>query len=383
MGIRIALAGLVALVSADIAEAKCESLVRTGSNQEGPALIRTYKRLIACDSEEAKSAYSTFMQRAGSGGPEALAELAMLAIEAQLWNPVWEMIGKISDYNARDEVAAVIGEKCAETESVVNFLQGAYFGLRDLDFKQWDDALITCTAPAFEEWLIRTVENPPAKQYDEKWDTLADVVVERKKVAALTHLSTAAIAAAANNGPYDTILSHMADAIDAPFGQDPKEEDVQALQAALVEVAKQVDPERARAVAGQLADAGSEEQAASLLATIYPDRVQSNGGFLYAAASVEAGTCQDGSKKAIVHLSVVNEPGQRFDIFDEVSTPLREVRPRLKKCSIDTDPWPIWVSETPLKKSGEAEDAASRLIQDWEGRGYSVRIRNERALDIE
>ncbi len=383
MGIRIAMAGLVALATAQVAEAKCESLVRTGSNQEGQPLLRTYKRLIACDAEEAKAAYTTFMQRAGSGGSETLADLAMLAIEAQLWNPVWEMIGKISDYNARDEVAAVIGEKCGETESVVNFLQGAYFGLRDLDFKQWDDALITCGAPSFENWLITTVENPPPKQYDEKWDTLADVLVERKKAAALPHLSKAAVAAAANSGPYDTILAHMANSIDAPFGQEPNPEDVQALQGALVEVAKQVDPDRARAVAGQLADAGSEAQAASLLATIYPERVQDNGGFLYAAASVEAGTCQDGEKRATIHLAVVSEPGQRFDIFDEVTEPLRAVRARLKKCTIDTDPWPIWVSDTPLAKRGEAKEAAGRLIEDWEGRGYSVRVRNERDVELD
>lgn len=382
MGFRFAIAGLAALATAQVAEAKCESLVRTGSNQEGQSLLRTYKRLIACDADEAKAAYNTFMQRAGAGGSETLADLAMIAIEAQLWNPVWEMIGKISDYNARDEVAGVIGAKCAETESVVNFLQGAYFGLRDLDFKQWDDALVTCEAESFEGWLVGTVENPPAKQYDEKWDTLADVLVERKKVAALPHLSVAAVKAAANNGPYDTILAHMADSVDAPFGQEPSPEDTQALQAALVEVAKQVDPERARAVAGQLADAGSEAQAASLLATIYPDRVQDGGGFLYAAASVEAGTCQDGEKKAIVHLSVVADSGQRFDIFDEVTDPLREVRPRLKKCTIDTEPWPIWVSDTPIARSGDAEDAAARLIQDWEGRGYAVKIRSERSIDL-
>ena len=65
MGFRFAIAGLAALATAQVAEAKCESLVRTGSNQEGQSLLRTYKRLIACDADEAKAAYNTFMQRAG------------------------------------------------------------------------------------------------------------------------------------------------------------------------------------------------------------------------------------------------------------------------------------------------------------------------------
>jgi hypothetical protein len=382
MGIRFAIAGLIALSSATVAEAKCESLVRNGSRHTGARLIQTYKSLIRCDQQQAQDAYNTFMQQAGGGGTESLSDLAMVAIEHQIWNPVWEMIGKISDYNARDEVAAVIGEKCTDHESVVNFLQGAYFGLRDLDFKQWDDALITCNAPAFEEWLIRSVENPPAKQYDEKWDTLASVLVKRKKVDALGHLSTAAIAAAANNGPYDTILTHMADAIDAPFGQEASEAEKTALQSALVEVAKQVDPHRARAVAGQLSDAGFEDQAANLLPTIYPDRVSDSGGFTYAAASVEAATCKDGEKKAIVHLAIVKDPGTRFDVFDEVTEPLRGSKARLKKCTVDVEPWPIWVSEAPLIRSGDAKDAAARLVQDWEGRGYSVRFRSEKTITL-
>ena len=381
MRMRVALVGLIALGTASVAEAKCESLIRNGARQSGAQLIRTYSRVVACDKDEAQNAYSSFMQRAGTEGTDRLTELAMVAIDAQIWNPVWEMIGKISDYNARDEVAAVIGEKCSENETIVNFLQGAYFGLRDLDFKQWDDALITCTAPSFEEWLVRSVENPPAKQYDEKWDTLADVLVERKKVEALPHLTKAAIAAAANNGPYDTILSHMADAIDAPFGQQPKEEDSTALQTALVEVAKQVNPTRALAVAGQLNDAGAEAKAASLLPSIFADRF--SNGFRYAAASVEAGTCKDGTKKAVIHLAAVNENGSRFDIFDEVTEPLRSVKARLKKCVIDTEPWPIWVSETPLERRADPEDTASRLVQDWEGRGYSVQIRNERSIELD
>ena len=382
MGFRIAAATLLAMCWTSSANAKCESLVRNGARQSGAQLIRTYERLIRCDKDEAQNAYNVFMQQAGSGGAEDLSALAMVAINSQIWNPVWEMIGKISDYNARDELAAIIGQKCTENESVVNFLQGAYFGLRDLDFKQWDDALISCTAPAFEEWLIHNVENPPAKQYDEKWDTLAAVIVKRKKVNALGHLSTAAIAAASNNGPYDTILSHMADAVDAPFGQEASAADQTALQTALVNVAKKVDPERARAVAGQLSDAGAQDQAASLLATIYPERVSSSGGFRYAAGAVESALCKDGKKTATIHLAIVKEPGKRFAIFKEVTEPLRASKPRLKKCTPDALPWPIWVSKTPLTKGGDADDAAAGLIQDWEGRGYNVSIRSEKTISL-
>jgi hypothetical protein len=382
MGFRIAAATLIAMSWTSSANAKCESLVRNGARQSGAQLIKTYERLIRCDKNEAQDAYITFMQQAGSGGTEDLSALAMVAIKNQIWNPVWEMIGKISDYNARDEVAAIIGEQCAEQESVVNFLQGAYFGLRDLDFKQWDDALLTCTAPAFEEWLIRSVENPPAKQYDEKWDTLASVVVKRKKAGALEHLSTAAIKAAANNGPYDTILTHMADAVDAPFGQEPSPEDKKALQNALVSVAKKVDPERALAVAGQLSDAGAQSLAASLLGTIFPDRMSSGGVFRYAAAAVESGICKDGAKTATIHLAVVKEPGKRFDFFQEVTEPLRATKARLKKCAPDVYPWPVWVSKTPLAKGVDAEDAVTPLVQDWEGRGYKVNIRSEKTITL-
>lgn len=382
MGIRFAIATLIAMTWTTNAQAKCESLVRTGANQDGARLIQTYSRLIKCDKESAQVAYNTFMQRAGSGGSEDLSALALVAIDNQIWNPVWEMIGKISDYNARDEIASIIGEKCAENEAVVNFLQGAYFGLRDLDFKQWDDALVTCTAPAFVEWLIRTVENPPAKQYDEKWDTLASVLVKRKKADSLDHLSTAAVAAAANNGPYDTILSHMADAIDAPFGQEPSAEDQEKLQSALVTVAKQVDPDRALAVAGQLSDAGAQAQAAGLLAEIFPDRVSSQGGFRYAAAAVESALCKGDKKTVVIHLAVIKEPGKRFDIFEEVTEPLRATKKRLGKCAPDVQPWPIWVSKTPLTTNGSPEDAADALVQDWEGRGYDVSIRSEKAISL-
>ena len=95
MRIRVAMVGLIALGTASVAEAKCESLIRSGARQSGAQLIRTYKRVVACDKNEAQDAYSNFMQQAGGEGTERLTELALVAINAQIWNPVWEMIGKI------------------------------------------------------------------------------------------------------------------------------------------------------------------------------------------------------------------------------------------------------------------------------------------------
>ena len=60
----------------------------------------------------------------------------------------------------------------------------------------------------------------------------------------------------------------------------------------------------------------------------------------------------------------------------------RTFKARLKKCTIDVEPWPIWVSEQPLKRSGDAEKAASPLIADWKSRGYEVRVRSEKSITL-
>ena len=69
----------------------------------------------------------------------------MAAIETEVWTPVWRVLSHDAlDYDVRDQVATVIGEKCTENPKIVAFLKGAYFGLRDLEFQQWDDALVAC-----------------------------------------------------------------------------------------------------------------------------------------------------------------------------------------------------------------------------------------------
>ena len=195
----------------------------------------------------------------------------MIAIEAQLWNPVWEMIGKISDYNARDEVAGVIGAKCAETESVVTFrAHGSATGLRS--------GMTPChlrggSSEAGWSAPSRILQRSSTT----RMDTLADVLVERKKVAASPPQRRCC-----ESGRQQRALrhhpAHMADSVDAPFGQEPSPEDTQALQAALVEVAKQVD-RAARAGGWPVADATLRSPGSKPAGHDYPDRVQDGGGF--------------------------------------------------------------------------------------------------------
>ena len=77
---------------------------------------------------------------------------------------------------------------------------------------------------------------------------------------------------------------------------------------------------------------------------------------------------------------MVADSGQRFDILTRSQT-LRgaptpqEVHGRHRAVA-------NLVSDTPIARSGDAEDAAARLIQDWEGRGYAVKIRSERSIDL-
>ena len=66
-------------------------------------------------------------------------------------------------------------------------------------------------------------------------------------------------------------------------------------------------------MANQLANSGADAAAAQLLPTLFPDRMQAGGSFLYAAVAVEAGEC-DGKKSAILHFANITEAGKRWAI---------------------------------------------------------------------
>ena len=95
----------------------------------------------------------------------------------------------------------------------------------------------------------------------------------------------------------------MEEAINPGFGKDPSAEDKSNHQKTLVNVAKSVGPEKAKEVASQLANAGSDAKAAELLPNIYPERFVKNK-FTYAAASIEKADCK-GVKKAVIHYAKI------------------------------------------------------------------------------
>jgi hypothetical protein len=316
----------------------------------------------------------------GAGDADTLLALSMVAIDADIWNAVWEMVGKLSSYEARDEVAERIGMACEYNPKVVGFLEGAYFGLRDIDFVQWDDALVACQAPDFSAWLQQQVENPPPKLYDDKWNALADALVRRLGPDSLVVLATSAVAAAGNGGPFESVLMKMEAAVAPDLGETMNPADQARLEEALVGMAQQLGAEKARAIADRLANAGSDAKAAELLPTVYPGRAQ-GGVYWYGSAAVEAGDCEGDGKTAILHTALIGDPGARWIISGAVEGPLRSVKPKLTKCTVDA-PWPVLTSPEPFEDRGDLDSWVSGIVNDWTAKGYAVKTKAEKEIRL-
>jgi hypothetical protein len=356
---------------------KCDSLLARAEKDKGAALAASYGKLAACDKEQAEQHYKRFM--ASANDVESLVALSSAAIEAEVWNPVWQQLDNISDYDVRDQVAEQIGAACADNDKIVPFLQGAYFGLKDIKFQQWSRAYEACEAEALTTWLDGQVAKPPQKVYDEKFSALMTAYVDKKKAGALPTLAKSAIAAA-EAGPYDAILMKMDEAVATELGGTLSDVDRKALEAALIEVARAVSPDKARAVADRLATAGSQKAAAKLLPSIYPDRVV-DGGFLYGAASVEAGECK-GEKTAILHVAEVSEPGKRWLILEDTEGPMRAFKPKLKKCDVEGGDWPVSVTPEPVKSGKEIDAWVETLEKAWSEKGYEVKVSGEKGVSL-
>ncbi|HJN76882.1 MAG TPA: hypothetical protein QGF58_23340 [Myxococcota bacterium] len=361
------------------AHAKCEGQVARAKKAKGPATAAAFEKLAACDTTEAKRNFTAVMQNAGDS--DSLIALSMVAIDHEIWNPVWEMMGKIPDYDARDVVAEGIGQHCADNEQVVKFLQGAYFGLRDIDFQQWDDALVTCQAESFDAWLVQTVENPPAKQYDEKWAKVAEIYVARLGADALPSLAVGAQNAAENDGPFEAVLALMDSAVAPSLGEEMAPEHQQALEDALVTMAKGLPANQARSIADRLANAGSEGAAASLLPAIYPDRVGSDGSFTYGAVSIELADCK-GVQSASLHATEISEPGNRYILQDDILEPMRAFKPKLSKCTTEGD-WLVLATAEPMGGKGDLDDFTAGIEAQYIEKGYEVKIKEEKTVVLD
>jgi hypothetical protein len=369
---------LAALCISNPAEAACEKQVAQAERTQGVAVAEAYKAIVACDAKVAKQSFPKVMQNAGDS--EALIALSMVAIDAEIWNPVWEMLGKIPDYDARDVVADGIGKQCAEDDTVVKFLQGAYFGLRDIDFQQWDDALVSCQSESFDGWVVQTVENPPAKVFDEKYAKVAEVYVARNGAAALPALANGAQAAAKNGGPFDAILALMDQAVAPELGEDMDPAEQKQLEDALVGMASVLPPEQARSVADRLANAGSDKAAAALLPAIYPDRFK-DGSFTYGAVAVEAGDC-DGVQTAVLHVVEVTENATRYILSDDLTAPMRAAKPKLKKCTSEGD-WTVIATDEPLGGDLTLDAFVSGLEASYADKGYEVSLKSEKGITLD
>jgi hypothetical protein len=370
------------LLSIAIPEAhagKCDALLKSADTAKGDALVKGYSELVKCDKKLAEDSYVKFM--AGATDSDTLVGLTQAAVVAEIWTPVWGQLGKITSYEARDEVARRVGEGCATEAKYLSFLQGAYFGLRDFDFQQWDDALVSCDSPAMTDWLKSQVEAPPEKSFDEKYNLLLSVYVRKQRGAALPSLTKGAIKAA-KAGPYDSILQGMDTAVAPEMGESMKPEDQKALEDALIAVAKAVGPEKARAVADRLAAAGAESAAARLLPSIYPDRVKSGNTFLYGAAAIEEADCK-GTKTAIVHYLELSEPGKRWSVLTAAEEPVRgSIKPKLSKCTAVGEKMPVTITSEPVKDAAAIEKWAADLQKQWEGKGFEVKQEEAKAIKL-
>jgi len=374
----LAVLGCLVLPRVAGAASKCEPLLQGVDKMTGEQLIAGYQKVVACDAKVAQQVFPQFARVTGDA--DTLVALSLAAIDADVWNPVWEMIGKLSSYDARDEVALRVGAACATDAKVVGFIEGAYFGLREIDFQQWDDALITCEAPAFDEWLVKQVSEPPPKIYDDKWSALANAFVKRRQRDALPLLAESALKAAQNGGPFEAILMLMEAAVAPAWGDDMAPEDRAALDRILVDMARGLGPDKARAIADRLSNSGSEARAAELLGTVYPGR-SIEGAFWYGAASVEAGKCEgkEGPKQAIVHFFPVANPSAYWIILPLVLEPTRALKPKLLKCRLE-EPWPVVVSPEPFAAKTDIATWAAGVARQWEATGYVVKVKEEKEI---
>jgi hypothetical protein len=351
----------------------CDTYLRKASTSEGETLVKAFEGLLKCDHEQAQVAFDDFMR--GSKNVGTLVKLSITAIDAKAYTPIWNMLEKIPDYNTRDEIAKGVGDHCKTNDNVVTFIKGAYYGLRGRQFGQWEEALILCETEALTSWLEEVIVQPPKTTYDDKYNTVLTAYVKQRRYEALPVLERAAVASANQGGPFTSVLEKMDQAVQPGLGQSISEANRERLERSMATVASAILPEQAALVADRLFNAGSVDAAASLLPSVYPERVQSNDMFLYGTAAIES--C-DG--EAIIHYAPVYEPAKRWSILADVEEPSRTFKPKLK-CATEGE-WPVLVTAEPLTEKSDLDTWAKDISTQWINKGLEVKLKSEKSITL-
>ncbi|MEQ1508136.1 MAG: hypothetical protein ABMB14_38255, partial [Myxococcota bacterium] len=330
---------------------KCDKELKALEAAKDAAVAPAFAAVAKCNPAAAGEAFGSAMKRTGDVG--ALSTLATTAIDAGMTTPVHEMLEAIPDYAAREETARAIGAACAGDPAVEAFVVGLHDALKDRAFTGWAGALRSCPAEAVTAKLEAAAAEPPARAFDDKYNTVVDVYAAKQRAAALPALEKAATAAAANGGPLPVIVDAMVKAVTPEgIGGDPSDADRDALVAALGRVAGSANADGLRKIAGALIAVDAVDAAGALMPKLYADRVQENGGFLYGLAAVE--TCDDNT---VVHWAVVEDASHRWSIADAVEAPAKAFKPKLK-CGA---PVAVQLSPEPVKDAGAVEAWAEEL----------------------
>ncbi|MCB9677583.1 MAG: hypothetical protein H6737_20925 [Alphaproteobacteria bacterium] len=364
----------VALLPTSAHAAGCDAMVKKVGKVPSADLSGVYGELIECDKALATESFNTFMRASEDTG--VLVDLSLKAISFEIYEPVWDMLEQIADYQARTEVADRVGALCRDNVGVLPFLKGGYYAMNDRAFKMWSQAFVTCPSDELDEWLQSEIASPPNRTYDDKYDSLLGAIVKRKGPGALGPLQKAAIAASERGGPFTNVLEKMQEAAQ-PGGMGAKmsDEAKKELVASLVRVGERVRPEQAALVADRLYASGQKTEAAGLLKTVYGDRVQPDGRLLYGVTATEH--C---GGEALIHVVSVFEPSKRWSIQDDVTGPARAFKKRLK-CDTDGD-WPVQITTSPVASEADVDAFVATIVQKWSDKNLVVKIRKEKPIEL-
>jgi hypothetical protein len=350
---------------ATAAHAACDKELKAVETAAGEAVPTAFGVLATCDGAKAAEALPTAVKR--TGDVDSLAGLAVVAIDAGLYPAVHGLLELVPDYSAREETARAIGAACAGDPKVVTFLAELHDAVKDRTFVGWSGALASCSADELTQRLERLTSEPPPRAFDDKYAAVVDLYAQRQRTAALPVLEKAATAAAPTGGPLALVVDAMVKCVTPEgIGAKPSDADRTALVAALQRVAGSASPDGLHRLANAMVAVGAPDAAGALLPKLYPDRVQSNGSFLYGLASVER--CDDAS---VVHWTVVEDPSKRWSIAQDVDGPARAFKGRLK-CGAEVS-WTIQLTPEPVKQSDEVEAWAESIAGD-------AKLREEKRL---